>query len=113
MKRDKVHLDIFWLRDRALERCADLPAPKIIAADLEATLEQFATIAEDLSRQNHRTTKNQPSIFNTDKTILARCGPRLTSLSLWFLADPLLENRVDDEAEDQENDDAEHAHEHW
>ena len=52
-KRDKVNLDIFWLKDEALEESSNLPAPEIIAADiaadLEAALEQFATIAEDLS----------------------------------------------------------------
>ena len=51
-KRDKVNLDIFWLKDDALEESANLPAPEVIAADitadLEAALEQFATIAEDL-----------------------------------------------------------------
>ena len=51
-KRDKVNLDIFWLKDDALEESANLPAPEIIAQeisdDLEAALEQFATIAEDL-----------------------------------------------------------------
>jgi type I restriction enzyme M protein len=51
-KRDKINLDIFWLKDDALEESANLPAPEIIAADitadLEAALEQFATIAEDL-----------------------------------------------------------------
>src|SRR5258708_6641864 len=53
-KRDKVNLDIFWLKDDAPEESANLPAPEIIAADiaadLEAALEQFATIAEDLKR---------------------------------------------------------------
>ncbi len=53
-KRDKLNLDIFWLKDEALEESANLPAPEIIAADitadLEAALEQFATIAEDLKR---------------------------------------------------------------
>jgi len=51
-KRDKVNLDIFWLKDDALEESANLPAPEIIAQeitdDLEAALAQFATIAEDL-----------------------------------------------------------------
>jgi len=49
-KRDKVNLDIFWLKDDALEESANLPAPEInaeeISDDLEAALEQFATIAE-------------------------------------------------------------------
>jgi len=52
VKRDKLNLDIFWLKDEALEESANLPPPDVIAAeiaaDLEAALEQFATIAEDL-----------------------------------------------------------------
>ncbi len=52
LKRDKVNLDLFWLKDEALEESANLPAPEVIAAeiaaDLEAALEQFSTIAEDL-----------------------------------------------------------------
>ena len=54
IKRDKINLDIFWLKDEALEESANLPAPEVIAADivadLEAALEQFAEIAEDLKR---------------------------------------------------------------
>lgn len=42
------------LRDDAREESAKLPAPEIIAADiaadLEAAMEQFATIAEDLKK---------------------------------------------------------------
>ncbi|MCP4542483.1 MAG: SAM-dependent DNA methyltransferase [Chloroflexi bacterium] len=52
MARDKVNLDIFWLRDESLEETANLPDPDILAAeiveDLEAALEQFRLIAEDL-----------------------------------------------------------------
>ena len=52
VKRDKANLDIFWLKDEALEESANLPEPGIIAQeiadDLETALEQFATIAEDL-----------------------------------------------------------------
>lgn len=47
-----MNLDIFWLKDEALEESANLPAPEVIAdeiaRDLEAALEQFATIADDL-----------------------------------------------------------------
>ena len=54
LKRDKVNLDIFWLKDDALEESANLPAPEVIAQeitdDLEAALEQFGTIAEDLKK---------------------------------------------------------------
>ena len=53
LARDKVNLDIFWLRDESLEDTADLPDPDVLAAeiveDLQAALEQFREIAEDLS----------------------------------------------------------------
>lgn len=42
----------FWLRDEGLEDSANLPEPDVLAAeivqDLQAALEQFAAIAEDL-----------------------------------------------------------------
>jgi len=51
-KRDKVSLDVFWLRDESLSDSDNLPEPGVIAAeivaDLEAALEQFRLIAEDL-----------------------------------------------------------------
>ena len=51
-KRDKLNLDIFWLKDESLEDSANLPDPDIIAAeiveDLQAALAQFAEIASDL-----------------------------------------------------------------
>jgi type I restriction enzyme M protein len=54
LKRDKVSLDIFWLKDESLEDSANLPAPDVIAAeiaeDLQAALDQFAQIAGDLKR---------------------------------------------------------------
>ncbi len=54
MKRDKVNLDIFWLKDESLEDSANLPEPHIIALeiaeDLEAAMAQFAEIASDLKR---------------------------------------------------------------
>ena len=52
MARDKVNLDIFWLRDESLEDTANLPDPDVLAQeiveDLEAALEQFSLIAEQL-----------------------------------------------------------------
>jgi len=52
MARDKVNLDIFWLRDESLEETANLPEPDVLAVeivdDLEAALEQFRAIVEDL-----------------------------------------------------------------
>ena len=52
MKRDKVNLDIFWLKDKSLEDSDDLPDPDVlaqeIADDLQTALEQFTAIAEKL-----------------------------------------------------------------
>jgi type I restriction enzyme M protein len=52
LQRDKVSLDIFWLRDESLEDSANLPDPDVLAAeiaeDLQAALDQFALIAQDL-----------------------------------------------------------------
>ena len=52
LARDKVNLDIFWLRDDALAGGDGLPDPGLIAAeiveDLEAALEQFRLVAEEL-----------------------------------------------------------------
>ncbi|MCK4362137.1 MAG: SAM-dependent DNA methyltransferase [Dehalococcoidia bacterium] len=52
MQRDKVSLDIFWLKDESLEDSENLPAPDLIARDitdnLESALEQFRSIYEDL-----------------------------------------------------------------
>src|SRR5712691_11774238 len=53
-KRDKLNLDIFWLKDESLEDSANLPDPDIIAdeivEDLQAALAQFAEIANDVKR---------------------------------------------------------------
>ena len=52
--RDKASLDIFWLKDDSLEDSANFPNPDIIAQeivdDLEAALEQFRLISNDLGR---------------------------------------------------------------
>ena len=50
MARDKVSLDVFWLRDESLDDADSLPPPDVLAAeiaeDLEAALAEFAEIAE-------------------------------------------------------------------
>jgi type I restriction enzyme M protein len=52
MQRDKVSLDIFWLKDESIEDSENLPVPELIAKDiaenLQAALEQFGSIYEDL-----------------------------------------------------------------
>ena len=55
MARDKVNLDIFWLRDESLEDSANLPSPDVLALeiveDLKAALAQFESIEEELSAE--------------------------------------------------------------
>jgi type I restriction enzyme M protein len=52
LKRDKLSLDLFWIKDKSLTDADSLPAPHVIAAeiadDLEAALEQFTKIAARL-----------------------------------------------------------------
>jgi type I restriction enzyme M protein len=52
MERDKVSLDIFWLKDESLEDSENLPSPDILASEiienLESALEQFNGISEVL-----------------------------------------------------------------
>ncbi len=53
LKRDKLNLDIFWLKDDSLDDVDSLPAPDIIAAEivenLQAALEAFQSVADELS----------------------------------------------------------------
>lgn len=52
MKRDKVSLDIFWLKDESLEDSENLPEPNILADEimdnLSSALEQFSSLQETL-----------------------------------------------------------------
>src|SRR5207249_3811058 len=58
LARDKVSLDLFWLRDESLEDSAGLPDPDVIAAeiaeDLQAALEQFSRSEEHTSELQSR-----------------------------------------------------------
>ncbi|WP_316898183.1 class I SAM-dependent DNA methyltransferase [Pseudodesulfovibrio indicus] len=53
IERDKINLDIFWLKDESLEDLDNLPSPDVIAAEivenLEAALEQFKAVAGELN----------------------------------------------------------------
>lgn len=53
MQRDKVSLDIFWLRDESLEDASSLADPDVIAAeiieDLQAALAEFEAIQLSLA----------------------------------------------------------------
>ena len=57
LARDKVSLDLFWLRDESLEDSASLPDPHVlaeeIADDLRAALGEIEDILGDLSSADH------------------------------------------------------------
>ncbi len=52
VQRDKLNLDIFWLKDESLQDVDSLPAPDVIAAEivenLQAALEQYQGVSEEL-----------------------------------------------------------------
>jgi len=56
LARDKVSLDIFWLRDESLEDSANLPDPDVLAGeiadDLRSALEQIEGVLTDLSERS-------------------------------------------------------------
>ncbi len=70
MQRDKMSLDIFWLRDESLEESENLPEPDVIAAEitenLEAALEQFASIYEEIAPSEDGTTEEYEYVTQTD-----------------------------------------------
>src|SRR4029077_14726584 len=55
LNRDKLSLDLFWIKDKSLTDTDALPAPDILAAeiaeDLEAALAQFTKIAARLGQR--------------------------------------------------------------
>ena len=58
LKRDKLSLDLFWIKDKSLTDTDSLPPPDVIATeiadDLEAALEQFTKIAARLTRKKDK-----------------------------------------------------------
>ena len=56
IQRDKVSLDITWLRDASLEDMDDLPPPDVLAQeivdDLEAAIAEFSAVAESLAARD-------------------------------------------------------------
>lgn len=55
VQRDKLNLDIFWLKDDNLQDIDSLPAPDVIAAEivenLQAALVQFSAVADELENK--------------------------------------------------------------
>ena len=62
-KRDKLNLDLLWLKDSALEDSETLPQPEDLAAeiveDLQAALEAFQAIVQDLETSGDTTTNHE------------------------------------------------------
>ena len=52
VKRNRANLDIFWLKDESMEDSENLPPPDVIAKEiaenLEAALNQFTSIYQEL-----------------------------------------------------------------
>ena len=52
LQRDKVNLDIFWIKDESLEDTENLPEPEVLAMEivenLEVALDQFRGVIESL-----------------------------------------------------------------
>ena len=52
IQRDKINLDIFWLRDESLEDSDSFPEPDVLAQEitenLEVALDQFASVSREL-----------------------------------------------------------------
>jgi type I restriction enzyme M protein len=70
MERDKVSLDIVWLRDDSLEDADNLPSPDVLAAEivenLEAALAEFAEIARTLAPANTLDVTDSVSLANSE-----------------------------------------------
>ena len=62
VNRDKVSLDLSWLRDESLEDSANLPDPHIlaqeIAEDLRSSLDEIESILADLQERAGAATEN-------------------------------------------------------
>jgi type I restriction enzyme M protein len=53
IERDKLNLDLFWLKDDSLEDIDSLPDPEVLAQEiidnLEAALEHFRGVTDELA----------------------------------------------------------------
>ena len=56
MKRDKLSLDLFWIKDKSLTDTDSLPAPDILATeiadDLQTAFDLFTKIAAKLPKSS-------------------------------------------------------------
>jgi type I restriction enzyme M protein len=58
ISRDRVNLDLIWLKDDSLEDAANLPAPEVIAREimenLESALSEIGAIVDNLETRNEK-----------------------------------------------------------
>jgi type I restriction enzyme M protein len=70
IERDKVSLDIVWLRDDSLEDADNLPSPEILASEiienLEAALSEFAEIARTLTPANRSVAEEAAKVADSE-----------------------------------------------
>ncbi len=76
-KRDKLNLDIFWIKDKSLEDAENLPEP--LADDIADALEQFRTIARDLKGDSQARAKG----ISTWKMYISSIGARMKKQAFW------------------------------
>ena len=88
MARDKVNLDISWLRDESLEDLDRSPAPEVIAReimeDLTAALAEFEAVAaalEAMGSKTSRTDRARITGWRTSNGTNAPKDPRATGAS--------------------------------
>jgi hypothetical protein len=53
-----LYLDIFWLKDESLSDSNNLPAPKVIAAEIMKDLEATGTVSGDSGRYEWNLSRN-------------------------------------------------------
>jgi type I restriction enzyme M protein len=61
LARDKASLDVFWLKDEALEASANLPAPDVIAAEIVEDLRAALAAFEELEASLRPASSGQPA----------------------------------------------------
>lgn len=51
IKRDKLNLDIFWIKDKSLEAMENLPEPEVLAKDIINNLKTALSCFEKVSKE--------------------------------------------------------------
>jgi hypothetical protein len=74
LKRDKISLDIFWLKDESLEDSANMPDPAGCARSIRSDRRRLAAEAGlNSPPSNQFSASSRFRIFDTPKTQLSQC----------------------------------------